>query len=65
MSIADRKAALVAAGIDVDSVMQRFMGSERLTEKFMKRFADDATFSQLERRSRKGTVMRRSGPPIP
>ncbi len=49
MSIADNKAALTAAGIDVDSVMQRFMGSERLTEKFMKRFADDMTFSQLEK----------------
>ncbi len=49
MSIMDKKAALIAAGIDVDSVMQRFMGSERLTEKFMKRFADDVTFSQLEK----------------
>ena len=49
MSITEKKAALTAAGIDVDSVMQRFMGSERLTEKFMKRFADDETFSQLEK----------------
>lgn len=47
MSVLDKKEELIAAGIDVDSVLQRFMGSEKLMEKFLKRFLDDVTFGQL------------------
>lgn len=38
---------LEAAGIDVDSGLERFMGSDALYEKFLKRFCDDTTFSDL------------------
>lgn len=47
MSILQNKEMLKEAGIDVDGVLQRFMGSESLAEKFLKRFSSDATFSQL------------------
>ncbi len=47
MGVLDKKEMLTAAGIDVDGVLQRFMGSEKLMEKFLRRFADDVTFGQL------------------
>lgn len=35
------------AGIDIDSGVERFSGNEMLYEKFLHRFADDKSYSEL------------------
>ena len=35
------------AGIDIDSGVERFMGNEMLYEKFLHRFVDDKSYSEL------------------
>lgn len=41
------KKALSDAGINVDEVMERFMGNERLLERMLKKFAADTNFAKL------------------
>lgn len=41
------KQKMEAAGIDVGSGLERFMGNEALYEKFLKRFGDDASYAEL------------------
>lgn len=43
----EKKEILVNAGIDVDTVIGRFMGNEQLAIKFLKKFAQDQTFEDL------------------
>lgn len=38
---------LVAAGVDVNSVMERFMNNEALLERFMRKFKNDPNYQQL------------------
>lgn len=42
-----KKSILTTAGIDVDSAMERFMGSEALFARLMKKFLEDANFDKL------------------
>lgn len=42
-----KKAALLAAGIDVDSALERFLGNEALLERFLKKFLDDPNHARL------------------
>lgn len=35
------------AGIDVNAGVERFMGNEELYEKFLRRFAEDASYQEL------------------
>lgn len=41
------KQHLVEAGIDVDSVLERFMGNEALMERFLKKFEQDPCYHDL------------------
>ena len=43
----ERKAQLIAAGIDVDGAMERFMDNEGLLERFMKKFLAESTYAVL------------------
>jgi HPt (histidine-containing phosphotransfer) domain-containing protein len=38
---------LVAAGVDVDSVMERFLNNEALLERFMRKFQNDPNYKEL------------------
>lgn len=38
---------LTAAGIDVNSALERFMGNEMLLERFLKKFAADSNYQKL------------------
>lgn len=38
---------LTAAGIDVNSVLERFMGNEMLLDRFLKKFAADENYQKL------------------
>lgn len=42
-----KKSILTTAGIDVDSAMERFMGSEALFARLMKKFLEDTNFDKL------------------
>lgn len=42
------KQVLVDAGIDVDGALERFMGSEALLVRFLRKFPADPNFSALE-----------------
>ncbi len=39
---------LTDGGIDVNEALGRFMGNERLLEKFLKKFADDENYEKLK-----------------
>ena len=42
-----KRTRLKAAGIDVDGALERFMGSEALLEKFLKKFLEDGNYAAL------------------
>ena len=42
-----RKEQLRRAGIDADGLLERFMGSEALAERFLKQFPSDCNMQQL------------------
>ena len=42
------KENLKQVGIDIDSVLQRFMGNEALMERFLKRFEEDLCYYDLQ-----------------
>ena len=50
------KEQLQEAGIDAESVKQRFMGNEMLVEKFMKKFPADQNFTKLKESLEAGDV---------
>lgn len=41
------RSGLEAAGVDVDSVMARFMNNDALLERFMRKFKDDPNYKEL------------------
>lgn len=41
------KTALIDAGIDVDTALERFMGNENLLKRMLKKFVADGTFDAL------------------
>lgn len=41
------RSRLVEAGVDVDSVMERFMNNDALLERFMRKFKNDPNYRQL------------------
>lgn len=41
------KQNLAAAGVEIDSGLERFMGNETLYEKFLKRFCEDSAYADL------------------
>lgn len=43
----EMKTRLQEAGIDVEGALERFMGSDALLERFLKKFLDDANYSKL------------------
>lgn len=45
---AEHKEQLTRGGIDVDSALERLMGSEALLEKFLNKFVQDGNYSALE-----------------
>ena len=44
---ATRKATLLAAGVDVDSALERFMGNEKMLDKYLGRFLEEKTYAAL------------------
>lgn len=50
------KQQLLAAGINVDSAMARFMNNAALLEKFLRRFPDDPNYAQLCQALEQGDV---------
>lgn len=44
---ADRKAKLVAAGINVDAALERFMGKDKMLEKYLGRFLSEKSYAAL------------------
>ncbi len=38
---------LIEAGVDVDSVMERFMGNVSMLERFLKKFLDDKNYQKI------------------
>ncbi len=44
----ETRQALIALGMGMDQTLARFVGNEGLLFKFLRRFLDDASFSQLE-----------------
>lgn len=51
---ADKKAALEAAGINVDAALNRFMGKEAMLQKFFTRFLSDKSYNGLLENMEKG-----------
>lgn len=49
-----RRAQLIAAGVDVDEVLLRFMGNEDLMMKFLLRFPEEPSFSQMKKAMEQG-----------
>ena len=49
-----RKSRLEEIGIDVDSVLDRFMGNEGILTRFLKKFLDDANYEKLKDAVEKG-----------
>ena len=43
-----KRQLLLAEGVDVDEVMERFMGNEALMMKFLLRFSQDENFAKLK-----------------
>jgi hypothetical protein len=46
---ANRKAQLTAAGIDVDAALSRFMGQDRILERYFGRFPSEASYAGIVR----------------
>lgn len=44
----EKKDLLKAAGLDYEGALSRFMGNEKLLERFLKKFLDDPNFLNLE-----------------
>lgn len=44
----EKRAKLEQIGVNVDDAMERFMGSDRILEKFLKTFPEDTHFSALQ-----------------
>lgn len=44
---AARKSALLEAGIDLDSALERFMGNEAMLERYLVRFLEDKSYAAL------------------
>lgn len=44
---ADRKAKLEAAGINVDGALERFMGKDKMLEKYLNRFLSEKSYVAL------------------
>lgn len=44
---ANRKAKLLDAGINVDSALERFMGNEKMLEKYLGRFLSEKSYAAL------------------
>ena len=44
---AERKAKLINAGINVDSALERFMGKDKLLEKYLDRFLTEKSYASL------------------
>ena len=44
----EKRKGLEAAGIDVQSAMERFMDNEMLLERFLKKFLDDPNYGKLK-----------------
>lgn len=42
-----RKEALIQAGIDIDSTLERFMNNEALMERFWQKFPADKSYAEL------------------
>ena len=42
-----KKERLISAGIDVDGVLERFMGNESLLERMLKKFVSDGNYARL------------------
>ena len=42
-----KKERLVAAGIDVDNALERFMGNDALLDRFLKKFLSDGNYAAL------------------
>lgn len=42
-----KKSQLLAAGIDLDSALERFMGKESMLERYLGRFLEDKSFAAL------------------
>ena len=59
------KAGLMAAGVDVDEALERFMGSEAMLSRFLKKFPADQGFAPLQPPWRPATTRGRSTPPTP
>ena len=53
-----RRAQLIAAGVDVEEVLLRFMGNESLMMKFLLRFPEDPSFPQLKEAMEQGDTAR-------
>lgn len=45
---AEKKAKLTAAGIDLNSALDRFMGNEAMLEKYLGRFLNEKSYHDLE-----------------
>lgn len=43
----EKRDRLIAAGIDLNSALERMMGNDALLERFLKRFLDDANYGRL------------------
>ncbi|MDE5965658.1 MAG: Hpt domain-containing protein [Lachnospiraceae bacterium] len=43
-----RKEKLIAAGVELESAMERFMGNEELLIRFLKKFSQDPNFDALK-----------------
>lgn len=44
---ADKKTRLAQAGVNLDSAMQRFMGNEKMVEKYLDRFLNEKSYQEL------------------
>ena len=44
----NRKQKLIAGGINVDSALERMMGSEKMLEKYLGRFLEEKSYAALE-----------------
>lgn len=45
---ANRKAKLLEAGVNVDSALERFMGNEKMLEKYLGRFSSEKSYAALK-----------------
>lgn len=44
---ADKKARLIEAGVNLESALQRFMGNEKMVEKYLDRFLTEKSYQEL------------------